>query len=656
MQSPVTRLRLTPLEDRTVPSTVALCDPWPDPGALTLSFAPDSARIGNANSALFNTFNRIARTDQWETEILRAFQSWVAVSNLNIGLVDDSGAAFGTPGAVQGDTRFGDIRIGARALSTDTVASAVPFEWSAGTWSGDVVFNTAAKFGINPTQTGTYDLFTVAVHEAGHALGLDHTDDPNSVMTETYTSAKTGLSALDIVSVQSIYGARQADQYEGATGNNSFATAIVLTGTGNQSVTADLTTTGDVDYYRFVTSATADALTVRLQTSGISLLTAKVTVLDAAGNVVGAALSTDPLNGDLQVKIDHPNLNSAYTVRVEAARTDVFGIGRYTLSVVYADTSTTNFDPNDHGTNDTPGTATVLFADSNYGSVGGTGAVTSGRLESRTDVDYYRVTAPTDGGPVMVVEVSGTTAQRLPSAVGVYDANMNLLPARVSSDGSKLTLEVAHVVRGQDYFVRVSGGANTTNEAYLLRVSFTDIADDDLTELMAGGLGGSTTTATGKLSLASSTLFQFALDSATIDGTGGATVTLTVTDSKGRPVAQLAQAAGTGSVLLTVYLSPGDYTLTVNLSLPKGSVVSGVNYRLAGGIFSIPIGPYETTTGTTPGTTGTGTTTLAPTPLPPPPAPGPAPLLPTDPTPVVGIYFTFTPLNVYPISVMPYSF
>jgi hypothetical protein len=49
------------------------------------------------------------------------------------------------------------------------------------------------------------DLYTVALHEAGHALGLGHTDDPNTVMYPYYRFG-AALSAGDIAGVQALYG------------------------------------------------------------------------------------------------------------------------------------------------------------------------------------------------------------------------------------------------------------------------------------------------------------------------------------------------------------------------------------------------------------------------------------------------------------------
>jgi hypothetical protein len=53
------------------------------------------------------------------------------------------------------------------------------------------------------------DLYTVALHEAGHALGLGHTDDPNTVMYPYYRFG-AALSSGDIAGVQALYGSPDA--------------------------------------------------------------------------------------------------------------------------------------------------------------------------------------------------------------------------------------------------------------------------------------------------------------------------------------------------------------------------------------------------------------------------------------------------------------
>ena len=56
------------------------------------------------------------------------------------------------------------------------------------------------------------DMFTVALHEAGHALGLGHSEDSSAVMAPFYAGPIPGLSPDDIEGIQAIYAARSNQQ------------------------------------------------------------------------------------------------------------------------------------------------------------------------------------------------------------------------------------------------------------------------------------------------------------------------------------------------------------------------------------------------------------------------------------------------------------
>ncbi len=53
-------------------------------------------------------------------------------------------------------------------------------------------------------------LYQVALHELGHALGLNHSTDPTAVMYPTAQTTNPGLSIADIAGMQSLYGAPTA--------------------------------------------------------------------------------------------------------------------------------------------------------------------------------------------------------------------------------------------------------------------------------------------------------------------------------------------------------------------------------------------------------------------------------------------------------------
>src|SRR5262249_14039247 len=179
-----------------------------------LSFVADGTLAGSgATSNLEQVFSSQMPTGNWRLEVLRAFQSWVVNANVNVGVVSDGGQAMGSPGQLEGDPRFGDFRVagqplGSGSLSGDSLANETPFRLNGTTWAGDLVFNTGVPFGIGDSSS-FYDVFSVALHEAGHAFGLGDNSDPTSAMFSNYAGVRSGPSAADVLDLQSLYGVRQ---------------------------------------------------------------------------------------------------------------------------------------------------------------------------------------------------------------------------------------------------------------------------------------------------------------------------------------------------------------------------------------------------------------------------------------------------------------
>src|SRR5262245_44789807 len=226
------RPTLEHLEDRAVPAAFGI--PWRDGEHLTLSFAPDNTPIAGHLSDLFAGLGSTLTEAAWQQELLRAVQTWAVQANINVGLVPDSGDAFGIAGRTQGDARFGDIRIGAQHMTAEVSSVSVPHDpFVSGTLAGDVFLNSSLSF----SRT---NLLAVALHEFGHALGLDHSTDPKSVMFSHFNPL-TALNATDIAAIRALYGARGPDQWEGDKSNDTlrFAARIKYSDTPPDPYTGD---------------------------------------------------------------------------------------------------------------------------------------------------------------------------------------------------------------------------------------------------------------------------------------------------------------------------------------------------------------------------------------------------------------------------------
>ncbi len=138
----------------------------------------------------------------FESVIQSAFSAWSAVANLTFLQVVDSGVAFNAAGA------GGDIRIGGHFFDgpSNVLAHGYYPPNNGASAAGDIHFDSAETWDLDFIGSGI-SLFQVMAHELGHALGLDHTGVPNSLMNPFYTEAFSGPQADDIAGIQFLYGA-----------------------------------------------------------------------------------------------------------------------------------------------------------------------------------------------------------------------------------------------------------------------------------------------------------------------------------------------------------------------------------------------------------------------------------------------------------------
>lgn len=604
------------LEDRSLPSFGV---PWADPGHMTLSFVPDGTAAPNGSSNLFSSLSSTGPASGWQLEILRAFQTWAVNANINIGLVADGGQALGTTGAVQGDSRFGDIRIGASALAADRIAFGSPFSWAGTTFAGDVLFNGAQKFTLKGGATG-YDLFSVALHEAGHVFGLDH-GDRDTVMNAGYLFS-TGLSAGEIADLQALYGARTPDAFDLKAANGSRATASDLkkdAATGILAADADLTTLGDVDFYKF--KASSSEATVHFQAKGLSLLRARVSVFDANGRLLASGSAADAFNNNVPLQLSGLTVNATYFIKVEGATADAFGVGAYRLTAEAgknkAPRPLTTPPITDAHANDTRATATDLSMSQALAIDNRFDVTYRGSIEDAGDKDFYRLRVPkaADRGAVNLNVLVWATDGALDPRVRVFDASGNAVAFRVLTNSAGLmSVVVPNVAASGIYYVQVSARNAGATGGYVLAADFNQFAPPLVKEVGNGQLSPSAITTTSSLTV-SGGIYQFALYAeALAPGAGGAT--LIVKDSAGKVVFVLNAASGEPAVTHAVPLSAGIYTFTFTYRPVSGQTAVAIRYHLGLMALSEGVGTYPPPTTTTmPAPTTTTTSTTMPAPM-----------------------------------------
>ena len=174
--------------------------PWFELGALTYSFAIDGTQLGDSQSKLYSVFDQVADSKQWQSTIDKSFSDWLDPLGAHIRKMTDLGSPFGSFGPTQGDSRFGDVRIGAVPLSNNVLAESIPHSMLVqGSLAGDILLNS------NASWTSLDQIYSVMLHEFGHVLGLRHNNDPNSAMYSGGIHPGQGPSKVDIQLLKKTY-------------------------------------------------------------------------------------------------------------------------------------------------------------------------------------------------------------------------------------------------------------------------------------------------------------------------------------------------------------------------------------------------------------------------------------------------------------------
>jgi hypothetical protein len=197
---------------------VTMGNGWaPNAGSVVLNYA-------------FTTLTTKVPAAQVESEIQRAMKQWSAITNVQFQQVTNPGETY-TVAIEFGTTVNGDPN---PFTSLSTLAHTYyPAPPNPEPIAGDMHFNPAETWHVGSTT----DVYTVALHELGHSLGLGHTDNPSDVMYPYYRFG-TPLSADDIAGVQSLYGAASSLISGGSHPAPAPTLAVVVSSPADGSSTA----------------------------------------------------------------------------------------------------------------------------------------------------------------------------------------------------------------------------------------------------------------------------------------------------------------------------------------------------------------------------------------------------------------------------------
>ncbi len=561
---------------------------------LSLSFAADGTDVDGRSSQLFSYMNQIAAAPDWQQSIFDAFQTWSINTNADIAETPDGGQPFGAPGDTLGDSRFGDVRVGAIAMRANVYAVAVSRGFVSGTWSGDLLFNTRKHL------TDVDEVFRVALHEAGHVFGLEHNQDLTSVMFESGISNVTQPSAADLDNLWSQFGQRSPDINELESNNDWRGVATDLhysdgyAGETPLIAHADLGA-NDVDVYRFDTFDTGTGdVTFQVRTQLLSQLRPRIRVFLDGSNTPVLEASASPGQVLLSVTlIDAPD-DQRYYVYVDKATMGLSAIGGYSLVTTFDDHLQTSpatidlyagpqfrfFDQRDiedifegdiNGlipflnddlhTNDTLATATPLTTPPGY--ISGTKYQVIASLSDAVDIDFYQVrSADLTPSNVMSVLVEPVRGSNFPDIqITAYDHSGTIIPhTNLVRQSGRTLIQLQNVQPDSNHYLRIVSPTGDTGNYRLSVISGTQA--EILETIVDDSIPDGAVTHTTNYAVPRPELTMFAFEG---DPTNSPTqnVRVTIENLNGTPFAQFDAPAAAFVSVDSLILDPQTYRIRV---------------------------------------------------------------------------------------------
>jgi hypothetical protein len=244
--------------------------------------------------------------------IQAAFQSWSELSPLTFREVSDPREA---------DIELGWSNRGPELGYMGDVLAYATFPSD----GGDVTFDDSEPWSV--FDSGEFDLYLVATHEIGHALGLDHSDDPASLMYPVLTPYTTGLNQTDVNAIQALYGLPDRDDQP--TQN--------IPETADEQVSGQINDDMPYEIWEFEAFA-GETLTITMTATSGDLIPYVGLLTNDEETVLAEDQSSDGNTAQVIYTFDQDGTYVIIATREDVA--DGFTAGSYTLSITTADTET----------------------------------------------------------------------------------------------------------------------------------------------------------------------------------------------------------------------------------------------------------------------------------------------------------------------------
>lgn len=218
------------------------------------------------------------------------------------------------------------------------------------------------------------NFYTIALHEIGHALGLDHENAITTLMNSYYNVSIVDLTNDEINGVRALYGAQGSTPIADDFASNTTTTGRITVG---GSVSGNLEYAGDSDWFAVTLTA---GTSYQIGIAGGTLSDPYLFLRNTSGTIIAR---DDDSGVGLNSLLTYTPTTSG-TFYIEARGASAYGSGTYTASVAIA-------------TNATGNGGSSAAADDYAGSTSTTGSLSvggsvSGNLESGGDSDWFRVT------------------------------------------------------------------------------------------------------------------------------------------------------------------------------------------------------------------------------------------------------------------------